>query len=68
MKQVKIGRKWFDVPDEARWLAQDSSGAWYWYTPPHNTGMTWCSDYEWIVKTKPPKDWTQELYELVDKD
>lgn len=27
---------WKDAPDWARWLAQDSNGAWYWYqNKPH---------------------------------
>lgn len=59
------------IPEDATWIAQDSDGAWYWYEvkPYIVTGDSW-----WRAKTgrsveaytaNPPKDFTQELYEIV---
>jgi len=33
---------WKDAPSWAQWLAQDQSGAWYWYeTEPYAGTSTW---------------------------
>lgn len=36
---------WKDAPEWAQWLAQDSSGAWYWYErKPFALGTVWVDD------------------------
>lgn len=58
-----------DVSPWCRWIAQDSIGEWFEYElepVSYNHNFWWRQDYSrwrYLYKSKPPKDYTQELYE-----
>ena len=74
LTHVRIEGKLYPLRKGDRWLAQDGdTGEWFSYTgePKQNTdgfsGEYWYTETfsSWyICTTKPPKDWTKELYEL----
>ena len=70
---IKLGRRSVAINDWANWLGQDEDGLWWEYSrKPHK----YISKYQamWMVpdpakinelaRTKPPADWTQELYQI----
>jgi len=72
--KMKIGRRWVDVPNWAKWIAQDRDGMWWVYTRKPKLlrllGEWDVSSFDYIdiagklIETTPPKDFTQELYKI----
>ena len=72
-----IFEKEVEVPDWAKWVAQDKDGEWYWYAtrpePSKRYGFWYCPDSEGpcledprpAFTGNPNKKWTSELYEVV---
>ena len=68
-----------EVPDWAKWVAQDEDGEWYWYAtrpePSKQQGVWYCPDPEyWCINDagpafvgNPNKKWMDEVYEVVDQ-
>ncbi len=61
-----------DVPDWANWMAQDNDGEFVFYEEePHQMSDRWLNDWASDSRVLPayygpkPKDWTQELYQIV---
>ncbi len=56
-----------EIPDWVNWIAQDADGMWYGYAvPPIKRDDDWDSVSMVDLARGPiPKDWTQELYEVI---
>lgn len=59
-----------EIPYWANWLAQDEDGNWYAYEKkpresPSNVWLPVNGLEEIVAKSTPPKDWTQELWEII---
>lgn len=72
MATMKFDGVEYEIPEWARWLAQDANGAWYVFeNKPYRAKSAWFrrrrrGRYGYIYITPHlPDDWTQELYRLV---
>jgi hypothetical protein len=62
-----------EVPAWAKWVAQDQSGEWWFFghkPKPFKRRFEWDNAdtllVDWVSqRSKPPADWTQELYKVV---
>ena len=57
-----------NLPDWARWVAQDEDGMWFGYieepwAEPDGIWIDGCC-HSSLATTKPPKNWIQELYKV----
>lgn len=67
LTHVRIEGKLYPLRKGHTWLGQDKNGSWFSYisAPTAMSIKVWMgSTYEYICATKPPKDWTKELYGL----
>ncbi len=68
---IKLGRKQVEISDWAGWVACDPDGTWFEYKNKpvsqrwHIPGYWGCTkQFNFLSVTKPPKDWTLELYQI----
>ncbi len=72
---IKLGRKQVDISDWAKWLGKDPQGLWVEFESKPIKSIAdrgWMqrinkrdsSSYRELIETKPPKDWTQEVYQI----
>ncbi len=73
MDKIQIGRKQVEISDWCEFVAQNEDGAWYEYSihpePPCRNPCSWDVSpfkgyWKYLTETKPPKDWTQEIYQI----